>query len=139
MRIYLIATLFLAASLNSYAASSDSVTTNNIMVVHTEELKRWYDTGKQMTIVDARTEENYDNITLPKAIWLPADAPTSLIQSTLPIKDQLIVVYCWSLACPASGKLTSRLKQAGYTKVYEYSEGLEDWMQNGYPTVTQSD
>ena len=133
MRTWLMAGLFTTASVACISAAP----MNNYSVVNTDELKRWYDSSKPMTVIDARTEENYDKTTLPDAIWLPANSPSATIQSTLPVKNRLIVVYCWSLACPASANLANRLSAAGYTNVYEYPDGLEDWMQNGYPTTNQ--
>ncbi|QLH36409.1 MAG: rhodanese-like domain-containing protein [Parachlamydiaceae bacterium] len=104
-------------------------------VIHADELKSWYDQSKNMIVVDARSKQYFDGTLLPNAIWLPPDAPAEEIEKVIPSKNALVVVYCWSLACPASKWLADRLVAEGYTHIYKYPEGLQDWMQKGYPTT----
>lgn len=102
-------------------------------VIHADELKSWYDQGKDMVVVDARSKPYFDGNLLPKAHWLPYDSPESQLKAIIPTKDTLVVVYCSSTACPASKYLADRLIKSGYLKVYKYPEGLKDWMDKKYP------
>jgi len=101
--------------------------------IHTQELKEWYAQGKNMIVVDARSK-NYDGTLLPQAIWLPHDAPEQQVHALLPSKNSLIVVYCCNPSCSASQLLVDRLTAEGYTDVYKYPEGLQEWKQQGLPT-----
>lgn len=103
--------------------------------IHAQELKNWYDQGKKMIVIDARSKEYYDGTLLPNASWMPHDISESDLKKAIPSKDDLVVVYCWSLSCPASKWMADRLVAEGYTNVYKYPEGLHDWMQHGYPTT----
>lgn len=105
--------------------------------IHADELKSWYDHNKNMIVLDARTKPYFDGTLLPKATWLPSDSTETEIYAVIPTKNSLIVVYCAGVKCPASGRLYDKLSSLGYTNVYEYHEGLEDWMDKGYPTTTQ--
>lgn len=105
--------------------------------IHAEALKAWYDEGHEMIVLDARSEPYYDGTLLPNAIWLPYDASDKDLQAAAPEKTSLIVVYCSSIECPASAFLVKRLVAEGYTNLYKYPEGLEDWIQKGYPVVKQ--
>jgi rhodanese-related sulfurtransferase len=102
--------------------------------IHTKELKNWYDQNKKMTIVDARSKEYYDGTLISNAIWLPYDASENDLNQALPSKNALLVVYCWSPTCPASKYLVDRLVDKGYTNVYKYPEGLQEWIREGLPT-----
>ena len=103
--------------------------------IHTQELKAWYDQGKEMIVIDARSEPYYDGTLLPEAQWISYEASDYDVNAAIPSKNSLVVVYCWSPACPASQYMVDRLVAAGYTNIYKYTEGLQDWMQKGYPTL----
>jgi rhodanese-related sulfurtransferase len=66
-------------------------------------------------------------------LWLPYNASEKDVQAAIPSKDSLVIVYCSSLACPASKSLADRLVAEGYTNVYKYPEGLQEWMRKGFP------
>lgn len=42
-------------------------------------------------------------------------------------KDRKIVVYCANFDCNASPKAAKKLEEAGFTRVYDYEGGTEDW------------
>lgn len=72
-----------------------------------------------------------------KQKWLPAESTEKEIRAVIPSKDSLVVVYCLGVECPASGWLYDKLTSMGYTNVYEYHEGLQDWLDRGFPTTKQ--
>lgn len=47
-------------------------------------------------------------------------------------KDQLIVTYCSNPLCPISYYLAAELNQLGFTNVFVFPGGLEEWMQEKY-------
>lgn len=105
--------------------------------IQTDQLKYWYDQKKTMIVLDARSEEYFDGTLLPHAIWLPSESNEKEINAIIPSKNHLIVVYCFGVDCPASGWLYDKLITLGYTNLYEYHEGLEGWMDKGFPTTHQ--
>ncbi len=42
-------------------------------------------------------------------------------------KDRKVVVYCASFDCDASPKAARKLEEAGFTQVYDYEGGTQDW------------
>lgn len=102
------------------------------------QLKSWYDQNVSMTVVDARSKPYFEGTLLPNARWIPAETSDRNIISALPSKSDLIVVYCSGTECPASNRLSGKLFRLGYNNVFEYQEGLNDWMDRGYPLVQQS-
>ena len=99
------------------------------------QLKAWYDQGKPMAVIDARSAKYFDGTLLPNARWLSVESSDNEIIAALPSKKEVIVVYCASTTCPASGWLYDKLITMGYTTVYEYHEGIQDWIKQGFPTT----
>lgn len=50
-------------------------------------------------------------------------------------KSTILVVYCARYECHASEQAYRDLKRFGFTNVYEYSGGMAEWYQKGYPTT----
>lgn len=44
-------------------------------------------------------------------------------------KDRKVVVYCASFDCDASPKAARKLEEAGFTQVYDYEGGTQDWFE----------
>lgn len=102
--------------------------------INTEQLRTWYNQNVKMIIIDARSQRAYSGKVLPGSKWISHDSSDAVIQEALPSKNALIIVYCGTPSCPASSKLVEKLKSLGYTNVYEYQNGLQDWLQKGLPT-----
>ena len=88
------------------------------------EAKALMDSESGYIIIDARTQEEYDEGHIPRAILIPEYEIADRAEKELPDKDQLILVYCRSgrrskIAAEELGKL-------GYTNVKEFG-GIIDW------------
>lgn len=103
-------------------------------IIHAAELKSWIDSGKTIQIIDARPKKFDDGAVIKGAVFLPYDSKNDLIAKILPSKDSVIVVYCASIKCPASGNLAEKLHALGYKNLYKYPEGIADWIDKKYPT-----
>ena len=136
MKIVLATCLLMLSSLG-YSAQESILNQQAANQVSTQQLKTWYEQNIPMTIVDARSQENFDGKMLPRAFRLPFNASNEAIDAALPSKGALIVVYCCGRECPASCQLTEKLHKMGYTQVYEYHAGIQEWLQKGYPIDQQ--
>ena len=71
-----------------------------------------------VTLIDVREENEYDEKHLDKAINIPYTIIVEALKNNKNItKDSPIIVYCRSGA--RSGKAAESLKAAGYTNVYD--------------------
>lgn len=143
---YTLASLAIVTSLlmaPSYAFSTNTSNTKTTATpkasvgyktIHALELKNWIDSGKAIQIVDARPKKYDKGGVIVGAKFLPYDSSEETIKKTLPSKDAVIVVYCASIKCPASGTLATQLVKMGYKNVYKYPDGLADWVEKKYPT-----
>lgn len=114
-------------------AKAKEVSKETYHTIHTKELKNWIDSGKPIQIVDARPKKYDKGEVIVGAKFLPFDSTEAKITATLPDKDAVIVVYCASIKCPASGNLAKKLVSMGYTHIYKYPEGITEWMDRNYP------
>ncbi len=89
-------------------------------------------------VVDALGGMYFEKQHLPGAVPLVADDVADRASELLPDKSALIVTYCSNEACPNSGTVATLLTKAGYTNVRKYKEGIQDWVDAGFPTESGS-
>ena len=89
-----------------------------------EEAKQIMDTKEGYIILDARTQEEYDEGHIPGAIVISHEEITEKAEEVLTDKDQLILVYCRS---GRRSKIAAEaLVELGYTNIKEFG-GIIDW------------
>ena len=92
--------------------------------ISAEKAKELMYTEKDYIILDARTQEEFDEGHIDGAILIPEYEVSTRAEKELPDKDQLILVYC------RSGRRSKIAAQAlvdiGYTNVKEFG-GIIDW------------
>ena len=86
--------------------------------------KELMDSESGYIIIDARTQEEYDEGHIPGAIMIPEYEIADRAENELPDKDQLILVYCRSGR--RSKIAAEELVKLGYTNVKEFG-GIIDW------------
>lgn len=113
--------------------------------VSTDELKKWLDDGKTMTLISALPESDDQAIgRLPGAVngampktekeLTQADKDRFLKAAGLD-KEKPVVVYCGFVACRRSHLGAKTLVENGYLSVYRYPGGTTAWQQSGFPLV----
>ena len=89
-----------------------------------EEAKQIMDTEEGYIILDARTQEEYDEGHIPAAIVISHEEITEKAEEMLTDKNQLILVYCRS---GRRSKIAAEaLVELGYTNIKEFG-GIIDW------------
>ena len=88
------------------------------------EAKALMDSESGYIIIDARTQEEYDQGHIPGAILIPEYEIADRAEKELLDKDQLILVYCRSGR--RSKIAAEELVKLGYTNVKEFG-GINDW------------
>ena len=86
--------------------------------------KALMDSERGYIIIDARTQEEYDQGHIPGAILIPEYEIADRAEKELPDKDQLILVYCRSGR--RSKIAAEELVNLGYTNVKEFGD-IIDW------------
>ena len=94
------------------------------MNITAEEAKQIMDIEEGYIILDARTQEEYDQGHIPGAIVISHEEIAEKAEEVLTDKDQLILVYCRS---GRRSKIAAEaLVELGYTNIREFG-GIIDW------------
>ena len=105
-------------------------------VITTEGLKSLIGSHISLVILDARSGKYDDGRRIPGAKSLNAESGEKEVSKIIPSKNSLVITYCASLECPASGKLHERLSKLGYKHVIEYPWGIKGWVEGGNSVET---
>ena len=94
------------------------------MNITAEEAKQIMDKEEGYVILDARTQEEYDQGHIPGAVVISHEEIMEKAEDVLTDKDQLILVYCRS---GRRSKIAAEaLVELGYTNIREFG-GIIDW------------
>jgi len=111
--------------------------------VTTDELKKWLDEGKKLTIISTLPADDDKQFGLiPSAVngampktekdLTPADK-NGLLKVAGTDKENTIVIYCGFVACRRSHVGAKMLVENGYKNVFRYPAGITGWVESGYP------
>jgi rhodanese-related sulfurtransferase len=122
---------------------SSDIKDGGYKVVGTDELKKWLDEGKKLTIISALPPaEDKEFGRLPSAIngampktekELTQTDKDILLKAAGSDKEQPVVIYCGFVACRRSHIGAKILVENGYKNVYRYPAGVIGWRESGYP------
>ena len=103
------------------------------------DLKRMTTADRGIAVINVLGRDAYDEAHIPGSINIPLDREDFVdeVARQIPGKDEPVVVYCASETCQASPKAGRRLEEAGYTRVYDFEDGIKGWQDAGQP-VEQS-
>ncbi|MCC8024008.1 MAG: rhodanese-like domain-containing protein [Clostridium sp.] len=95
-----------------------------------EEAKEMMD-GKEATVVDVRTPEEYEEGHIPGAVNIPNEEIGDTEPDLLKDKDAVLLIHCRSGV--RSKAASDKLVELGYTQIYDFG-GIIDWP---YETVKE--
>lgn len=114
-------------------------------LVGTDELKKWLDEGKKLTIISALPPDEDKQLgLLPAAVngvmpktekELTQIDKDNLLKAAGSDKDQPLVIYCGFVSCRRSHIGAKILVENGFKNVYRYPAGITGWSESGYPLV----
>ena len=97
-------------------------------------LKSWIDSGKNLTIIDARDMKDYKKGHIAKSVsLLNMDVEKRKNEITKFVEP--VIVYSNDENCPASGYVAEKIEKLGLKEVYNYNPSYKDWIDRGYPVV----
>lgn len=106
-------------------------------LIDAKTLKAKLDNKESFQLWNVLTTQYYKaEANIPGSQWLPVDSLTEKLTSEkAPKKDELIVTYCGGLKCPSSKQAADKLVSLGYSNVFAFEGGLEEWLGAGFPVV----
>lgn len=107
--------------------------------INTAELKKLLDHDTEMTVIDARNPEEYQQVHIKGALNIP-EKEFAQYASRLPQeRTRKLVFYCNGVKCGKSGKAAQKALEQGYENVLVYAEGMPVWEEKGLPIFAGPD
>jgi phage shock protein E len=105
-----------------------------IVKMSTTELVERMKSAKPYVLVDARSFEQYGRCHIPGAVSIPEEN----VEANAGKYDQNtdMIVYGSVIYGKESTMTSVRFARMGFTHVYDYCDGMSDWVSNGRPTET---
>jgi len=109
---------------NEQSDNADQSAKAEYRKITAEEAKRIMDGSAPYILLDVRTDEEYWDRHIEGAMLIPDSEITSRVETELPDKNALILVYCRSGRRSAGAAY--EMVRLGYTNVYDFG-GINDW------------
>ena len=88
--------------------------------------------GKQgVEVWNVLTDEYFKGISLPGTVRVPLDTVGREVSNRKLPKDTQIITYCAGPKCPQSHQAAEKLATLGYTNVFVFEGGIEEWEKAG--------
>lgn len=97
-----------------------------------ETLKRMNEVEHEdFVLINVLPREAFNKQHIRTSINIPvgSDDFVDQVESVAGGKDRKIVVYCANFDCDASPKAARKLEEAGFSNIYDYEGGTEDWFE----------
>ncbi|MEW6291237.1 MAG: rhodanese-like domain-containing protein [Thermodesulfobacteriota bacterium] len=107
--------------------------------ITTTELKQKMDAHAPLTLIDALSAIEHNELAIVGSINIPSSKVTTDHPLMPADKASLLIFYCKGPKCSKSKEAAERAIALGYTNVMVYNDGLPDWAKNGYPVETHVD
>jgi len=108
-------------------------------LIDTAGLKNLIDSGEEITVVDARNPEEYQEVHIKGAISIPEKKFSEHLRLLPTDKSVKVVFYCNGVKCGKSKKAAEKALEIGYKNVLVYAEGMPVWEENGMPIYAGPD
>lgn len=108
-------------------------------LINTEDLKKSIDEGIEMTVVDARNPEEFQEVHIKGAISIPVKQWDKYAFQLPSEKGAKIIFYCNGVKCGKSKDAAQKALAMGYENVLIYAEGMPVWEEKGLPIYAGPD
>lgn len=100
--------------------------------INKEQLKQKLDQGEPLRLIEVLSPASYKQEHIKGAINIPLDSIGKEAKKRFNT-DEEIIVYCSNTKCEASPAAAKKLEDLGFSQVYDYEGGKQDWKEAGYP------
>jgi len=104
--------------------------------VSAEEMIELVESSPNLVILDSRKASDFQKGFIEGAISLPnTETDAGSLAKHLKSKSTPVVFYCNGIKCGRSVKAAEIALAAGYSKIYWFRGGMEEWEAKGLPVV----
>ncbi|MEX2630335.1 MAG: rhodanese-like domain-containing protein [Tistlia sp.] len=95
-----------------------------------------FDQHPDLIVLDNRKEKDFSAGHIEGAERLvDTDVNADTLAAVLPSKDAPVLMYCNGLKCGRAANAVQSALGLGYSKVYYYAKGMEEWNAKGLPVA----
>lgn len=123
--------IVLSPSTHAFATAPDSVL--GAVTVSAEELIELAATRDDLVVIDSRKPFDWGNGHLDGAVHIVNTEMTAAGLAAVAKREQPVVFYCNGPKCLRSGDATTKAVAWGWTRVYWFRGGIEEWTEKNYP------
>lgn len=106
--------------------------------VDAEQVISLFNGEEDLTIVDSRKPSDYADGHIETAVNLiNTETDARSLKEVVGAKDTPVLFYCNGIDCGRAADAVERAKDAGYTDIYYYALGMEEWNEKGLPLVSE--
>jgi rhodanese-related sulfurtransferase len=136
VRSILSALAVLLGLLSAAAAQDAPMQISGANTVNAQQIFELITKRPNLVILDNRKEEDYAAGHLEGAIrLLDTDVSPETLARHVASKDTPVLFYCNGVKCGRAAKATERAVHLGYSNVFYYALGMEEWNKEGLPLV----
>lgn len=131
--------LFAVAAAPAAFAADAPMTVKGATSVDAAGVVNLVETVNNLIVVDTRKEGDFKAGHIDGAIRLVDTDITGpeVLAAVVPAKDAPVLFYCNGIKCGRAAAAVEKAVGYGYSKVYYYVLGMEEWKAKGMPMVTQ--
>lgn len=95
-----------------------------------------FDQHPDLVVLDNRKEKDFAAGHIEGAVRLvDTDVSADSLAAVVPGKDAPVLMYCNGLKCGRAANAVQAAIGLGYSKIYYYAKGMEEWNAKGLPVV----
>ena len=134
--LYLFWLVFFSCSLSAKEDTPQQI--QGATRIQAETLLELVETKSDLVIIDARKAQDREAGYIESAILLTnTDMTETVLANIVPNKSTPLVFYCNGTKCGRSVDASKKAIGWGYTEIYWFRGGWEEWSQKGLPYVLE--
>ena len=111
-----------------------------VTTIEAEQLVKLIRSNPELRLIDARIGSGHDKGHIEGSIHLiDIDTNCDSLARIITNKSNAVVFYCGSYQCGRSLNSIRIAKSCGYTNLYWFRGGFDEWKEKGYPYIKGSD
>jgi rhodanese-related sulfurtransferase len=136
MRIFLLALMTLLSPSAAAVAQDAPLQIAGTKTVNARQIFELVANTPNIVILDNRKPEDYADGHIEGAIRLiDTDVNAESLAKHVKSKDTPVLFYCNGVKCGRAAKAAEKAVQLGYSKVYYYALGMDEWNAEQLPLV----
>jgi rhodanese-related sulfurtransferase len=136
LRTIFLGVALLAGSIVSAAAQDAPMQIAGATTVDARQIFSLIDKYPNLIILDNRKEEDFAAGHIEGASRLiDTEVSGETLAKHIAARDMPVLFYCNGVKCGRAAKATEKAVQLGYTKVFYYALGMDEWTKEGLPLV----